>query len=89
MRVLPRTAARLAIAVAVMKTPSVSNVGTDAHPNETACECADWAGDDRACDRAQSAVTQPLLRSGDARCNHDSHNNHRNANECAHNKRSS
>jgi hypothetical protein len=89
MRVLPRTAARLAIAVAVMKTPSVSNVGTDAHPNETACECADWAGDDRACDRAQSAVTQPLLRSGDARCNDDSHNNHRNANECAHNKRSS
>jgi hypothetical protein len=89
MRVLPRCAARLAIATVVVKTPRARDIRADRHANKTTSQRSERAGDDRTRGRAHRTVAQPLLRSRNAGCRQDTDNNDRNANECAHDKRSS
>jgi hypothetical protein len=89
MRALVRCAARNAIAAMMVKTPSTRDIGADGDANKTARQRSERASDDGSRGRAHRAVAQSLLRSRNAECRKDTDNNDRNANECAHDKRSS
>jgi hypothetical protein len=89
MRVLVRCATRLAIATVVVQTPRARDIGADRYANKTARQSSERAGDDCARDRAHRSVSQPFLRGRNAGPCQDTDNDDRNANECAHDKRSS